>query len=84
MQLVEALAVVQVTHGFTFTDWEEGTLNDTNCYTVLSDTCQVGVILMNFHSLSPVGTAFAQKLKSKTINAADAAQDAYLQAPNAV
>lgn len=49
------------------------------CYTPQSDTYQIGVMLLKCRHLSADGIVFAQKLKSKTIRAVDAAEDPYLQ-----
>ena len=51
------------------------------CYTPQSDTYQIGVMLLKSRRLSTNGLIFARKLKSKTINAIDAAEDPYLQTP---
>ena len=85
MQAAEELAVshiilaVQVKQDFSLTDWDEGTLDDMGCYTPQSDIYQVGVMLLKSRRLSAAGLSFAQRLKSKTINAIDAAEDPYLQ-----
>lgn len=71
------LAVVQVQQGFSFTDWDEGTLDEAGCYTPQSDTYQIGVMLLKCQHLSPAGLSFACKLKSKAVSAADAAKDPY-------
>ena len=87
MQAAEELAVshitlsVQVKQDFSLTDWDEGTLDDMGCYTPQSDIYQVGVMLLKSRRLSAAGLSFAQRLKSKTINAIDAAEDPYLQTP---
>ena len=87
MQAAEELAVshitlaVQVKQDFSLTDWDEGTLDDIGCYTPQSDIYQVGVMLLKSRRLSAAGLLFAQSLKSKTINAFDAAEDPYLQTP---
>ncbi len=87
MQVAEELAVshtlfdVQVKQDFFVIDWDEGTLDDMGCYTPQSDIYQVGVMLLRSRQLSAAGISFAQKLKSKTINAIDAAEDPYLQIP---
>ena len=47
-------------------------------YTPQSDVYQVGVVLLKCRHLSAAGLSFAQKLKSKPINAVD---DPYLQRP---
>ncbi|KAL3155434.1 hypothetical protein ABBQ38_010991 [Trebouxia sp. C0009 RCD-2024] len=69
----------QVKQDFSLKDWDEGTLDDMGCYTPQSDTYQIGVMLLKSRHLSADGLIFAQKLKSKTINAIDAAKDPYLQ-----
>ncbi|DBB14580.1 TPA: hypothetical protein ACH3X3_004848 [Trebouxia sp. C0006] len=61
---------------FSLKDWDEGTLDDMGCYTPQSDIYQVGVMLLKSRRLSAAGMSFAQKLKSKTM---DAAEDPYLQ-----
>ncbi|KAL0020556.1 hypothetical protein WJX77_002344 [Trebouxia sp. C0004] len=71
----------QVKQDFSLQDWDEGTLDDMGCYTPQSDTYQIGVMLLKSRHLSANGLVFAQKLKSKTIKAADAAEDPYLQTP---
>jgi len=87
MQAAEEFAVshitlaVQVKQDFSFKDWDEGTLDDMGRYTPQSDIYQVGVMLLKSRRLSAAGISFAQKLKSKTINAIDAAEDPYLQTP---
>ncbi len=87
MQAAEEFAVshiilaVQVMQDFFLKDWDEGTLDDMGCYTPQSDIYQVGVMLLKSPRLSAAGLSFAQKLKSKTINAIDAAEDPYLQTP---
>jgi len=87
MQAVRQFAVshislaVQVKQDFSFKDWDEDTLDDMGCYTPQSDIYQVGVMLLKCRQLSAAGLSFAQKLKSKTINAIDAAEDPYLQIP---
>ena len=53
-------------------------------YTPQSDTYQIGVMLLKSRHLSADGLKFAQKLKSKTVKAVDAAQDPYLQTPIAM
>ncbi|DBA95594.1 TPA: hypothetical protein ACH3X3_013443 [Trebouxia sp. C0006] len=68
----------QVSSGLIFTDWDEGTLDHANCYTTESDIYQIGVMLLKLPSLSPAGVAFGHKLKTKTVTAAEAAQDTYL------
>ena len=75
------LAAVQVKQDFSSKDWTEGTLDDMGYFTPQSDTYQIGVMLLKCRQLSADGLAFAQKLNSKTINAADAAEDPYLQTP---
>ena len=67
---------VQVELDFSLKDWDEGTLDDMGCYTPQSDIYQVGVMLLKSRRLSAAGMSFAQKLKSKTM---DAAEDPYLQ-----
>ena len=87
MQAAEEFAVshislaVQVKQDFSLKDWDEGTLDDVGCYTPQSDIYQVGVMLLKWRWLSAAGLFFAQKLKSKTFNAIDAAEDPYLQTP---
>ena len=89
MQAAEECAVshislaVQVEQDFSLKDWDEDTRDDmgTGCYTPQSDIYQVGVMLLKSRWLSAAGQSFAQKLKSKTINAIDAAEDPYLQTP---
>ncbi|DBA84058.1 TPA: hypothetical protein ACH3X1_006539 [Trebouxia sp. C0004] len=71
----------QVKQDFSLQDWDEGTLDDMGCYTPQSDTYQIGVMLLKSRHLSTDGLIFAQKLKSKTIKAVDAAEDPYLQTP---
>ena len=44
-----------------------------------SDRYQIVVVLLEFHCLSAVGLVFAEKLNFKTVIAADAAEDPYLQ-----
>ena len=86
-QAAEEIAVshislaVQVKQNFSLKDWDEGTLDDMGCCTSQSDIYQVGVMLLNCRRLSAASLSFAQKLKSKTINAIDAAEDPYLQTP---
>ena len=69
---------LQVSSGLIFTDWDEGTLDHASCYTTESDIYQIGVMLLKLPSLSPAGVAFGHKLKTKTVTAAEAAQDKYL------
>ena len=74
-------AAVQVKQDFSLKDWDEGTLDDMGCYTPQSDIYQIGVMLLKSRCLSADGLIFAQKLKSKTIDAFAAAEDPYLQTP---
>lgn len=81
MQAVEELTVfhnivaaVQVKQEFSLKEWDEGTLDDMGCYTPQSDTYQIGVMLLKSQHLSADGLIFAQKLKSKTVKAVDAAE----------
>ncbi|DBB03662.1 TPA: hypothetical protein ACH3X3_010989 [Trebouxia sp. C0006] len=58
-------------------DWDEGTLNEKGQYTPESDVYQIGVMLLKFQELSTASRAFADKPKSKSLSAADAAEDTY-------
>ncbi len=71
------MAAVQVLLDFSLQDWDEGTLDDKGQYTPESDVYQIGVMLLNSQSLSAASMAFADKLRSKSISAADAADDTY-------
>lgn len=63
--------------GFSLQDWDDGTLDDMGQYTPESDIYQIGVMLPKSLCLSADSRAFAYKLKSKSISAAEAAEDAY-------
>ncbi len=69
------MAAVQVLLDFSLQDWDEGTLDDKGQYTPESDVSQIGVMLLKSQSLSAASMAFADKLRSKSISAADAAED---------
>ena len=71
------MAALQVPLDFSLQDWDEGTLDDKGQYTPESDIYQIGVMLLKSQCLSAASRAFAHKLKSKSIFAADAAQDSY-------
>ena len=72
-----SMAALQVPLVFSLQDWDEGTLGDKGQYTPESDVCQIGVMLLKSQCLSAANMAFADKLMSKSISAADAAQDSY-------
>ena len=81
MQAAEELPVshiilaVQVEQSLVLKDWDEGTLDDMGCYTSQGNIYQVRVMLLKLRWLSAAGLSFAQKLKSKTVSAIDAAED---------
>ncbi|KAL3151311.1 hypothetical protein ABBQ38_013147 [Trebouxia sp. C0009 RCD-2024] len=68
---------LRVPLGFSLQDWDDGTLDDMGQYTPESDIYQIGVMLPKSLCLSADSRAFAYKLKSKSISAAEAAEDAY-------
>ncbi len=72
-----SMAALQVPLVFSLQDWDEGTLDDKGQYTPESDVYQIGVMLLKSQCLSAANMAFADKLMSKSISAADAAQDSY-------
>ena len=71
------VAALQVPLEFSLQDWDEGTLDEKRQYTPESDVYQIGVMLLKFLQVSAASRAFADKLKSKTISAADAAEDTF-------
>ena len=71
------VAALQVLLDVPLQDWDEGTLNEKGQYTPESDVYQIGVMLLKFQELSTASRAFADKLKSKSLSAADAAEDTY-------
>ena len=71
------MAALQVPLDFSLQDWDEGTLDDMRQYIPESDVFQIGVMLLKFLEVSAASKAFADKLKSKSISAADAAEDTF-------
>ena len=71
------VAALQVPLNFSLQDWDEGTLDEKRQYTPESDVYQIGVMLLKFREVSAASRAFADKLKSKSISAADAAEDTF-------
>ena len=67
----------QVPQDLSLQDWDEGTLDDKRQYTSESDVYQIGVMLLKFLEVSAASRAFADKLKSMSVSAADAAEDTY-------
>lgn len=72
-----SVAALQVPPEFALQDWEDGTLDDMGQYTPKSDVYQIGVMSLKFLCLSAASRAFAYKLKSKSVSAAEAAEDAF-------
>lgn len=72
-----SVAALQVPLDFSLQDWDDGTLDDRGQYTPESDVYQIGVMLLKSLCLSTASRAFAYKLKSKSISAAEAAKDPY-------
>lgn len=72
-----SVAALQVPLDFSLQDWDDGTLDDTGQYTPESDIYQIGVMLLKSLCLSAASRAFAYKLKSKSVSAAEAAEDSY-------
>ncbi|KAA6426275.1 MAG: hypothetical protein FRX49_03387, partial [Trebouxia sp. A1-2] len=62
---------------FSLQDWDEGTLDEQGQFTPESDVYQIRVMLLKFQEVSAASRAFADKLKSKSISAVDAAEDTY-------
>ena len=71
------MAALQVPLDFSLQDWDEGTLDEKRQYTPESDVYQIGVMLLKFLEVSAASRAFADKLKSKSISAADVAEDMF-------
>ncbi|DBA71818.1 TPA: hypothetical protein ACH3X2_010971 [Trebouxia sp. C0005] len=65
----------QVPQDLSLQDWDEGTLDDKRQYTSEIDVYQIGVMLLKFLEVSAASRAFADKLKSMSVSAADAAED---------
>ena len=72
-----SVAALQVPLDFHLQDWDDGTLDDTGQYTPESDIYQFGGMLLKSLGLSAARSAFAYKLESKSISAAEAAEDSY-------
>lgn len=72
-----SVAALQVPLDFSLQDWDDGTLDDTGQYTPESDIYQIGVMVLKSLCLSAASRAFAYKLKSKSVSAAEAAEDSY-------
>ncbi|KAA6419297.1 MAG: hypothetical protein FRX49_10696 [Trebouxia sp. A1-2] len=68
---------LRVPQDLSLQDWDEGTLDDKRQYTSESDVYQIGVMLLKFLEVSAASRAFADKLKSMSVSAADAAEDTY-------
>lgn len=65
------MAALQVLLDVPLQGWDEGSLNEKGQYTPESDVYQIGVMLLKFQELSMASRAFADKLKSKSLSAAE-------------
>ena len=71
------MAALQVLLDFSLQHWDEGTLDDMGQCTPERDIYQIGVVLLKSLYLSAASRAFAHKLKSKSVSAAEVAEDSY-------